>query len=82
MILVFFKERQVRVEMHKKVVGAKADLEKRLQGTEAENERLKVNDLNICAQNICINFIYFESNSQVEMQTQEKKLEQITREKE
>ena len=45
--------------MHKKVVGAKADLEKRLQATESENERLKVNDPNICAKNICINLLIF-----------------------
>merc|ERR1719361_309977 len=37
------QERQVRVEMHKKVVAAKADLEKRLQQLEAENERQKSN---------------------------------------
>jgi len=38
------QERQVRVEMHKKVVAAKSDLEKRLQITEEENERLKNNE--------------------------------------
>jgi len=35
------QERQVRVEMHKKVVAAKADLEKKLANTETELERLQ-----------------------------------------
>jgi len=37
------QERQVRVEMHKKVVAAKADMEKRIQALETDNERLRSN---------------------------------------
>ena len=42
MVAFDFEERQVRVEMHKKVVAAKADLEKKLANTETELERLQV----------------------------------------
>merc|ERR550534_1342886 len=35
------QERQVRVEMHKKVVAAKSDLEKRMSSLETENQTLK-----------------------------------------